>query len=86
MNSEKSLGLGIGYGQSGSTTNAGAPRQEFKISRAGSPFDYMGSKNFKKGRRNEPIGETIDEREESKKLQKNFLNRANSIGNKGFGK
>lgn len=46
----------------------------------------MGSKNFKKGRRNEPIGETIDERDESKKLQKNFLNRANSIGTKGFGK
>ena len=82
MNSEKSLGLGIGYGQSGSTTNAGAN----KISRAGSPFDYMGTKNFKKGRRNEPVGETIDERDETKKLQKNFLNRANSIGNKGFGK
>lgn len=46
----------------------------------------MGAKNFKKGRRNEPIGETIDERDESKKLQKNFLNRANSIGTKGFGK
>jgi|TARA_B110000285_G_C15083806_1_gene595024 hypothetical protein len=85
MNSEKSLGLGIGYGQSGSTTNAGA-RQDFKNGGAGSPFDYMGAKNFKKGRRNEPIGETIDERDESKKLQKNFLNRANSIGTKGFGK